>query len=88
MSQDALDKVGGGKFSKKDRQEYAKKMIAAEETKALTDKKTVQATAKKYQEHIAAERKRLGLTVKVDNHGCCKTCFRWQCICEVKNERD
>jgi hypothetical protein len=64
MSEDALDRVTGGRktFSKADKRDYAIQKQEEETRSVLNDPAKVKQTSQQYKDHIAKERKRLGLT--------------------------
>lgn len=64
MSEDALDRAGGGRktFSKADKMEYAIKKQEEETRSVLSDPEQTKKISQQFKEHVAKERKRLGLS--------------------------
>ena len=63
MSTDALDRIGGRKkFSKEERREYAIRKQEEETRSVLTDPAKTKKISQQFRDHVARERKRLGLT--------------------------
>lgn len=61
MNQDALDRVRPGKMSKEEKRDYAIAKKNEETTTVLNDPAQTKKISQQFRDHVAKERKRLGL---------------------------